>query len=144
MFKLFRKHVTDRDKIKLSISFLEQLKANNGIFVKDDDLFCEKGKAKTRSLYNIPEIAIAKTKFYSDSICNKHFHQSPIVEHVIVYKGEAVFKFYNKSGSKMTSQTTVKTGECITIPSGLIHVVCFHEETDLIAITIPMDKSFPK
>lgn len=142
MLRLFKKRITKND---LAISLLEKI-VDEGCIVNENKLVCKEGIATTKSLYNKKDedFAIALTRFTKGAVSTRHFHGDPIIEHIVIIKGMCVFDFFDKSGLKVISSTTIKTGESITIPSDLIHEALFLKNTDLIAMTIPRDETFPK
>ena len=145
MCKLFiRKKMTLENKNLLAISILENI-VDSGCIVKENKLICSAGEALTRSLYNKSDedLAIALTKFEKGAVSTRHFHKNPIIEHVIIITGKCLVEFYDEHGINVISNTTVKTGESVTIPSGLIHQFTFPEYSEVIAITIPRDETFP-
>lgn len=141
---IFKKRMNSETKNQLAISILQNI-VNSGCIVKENKLICDTGEALTRSLYNKSDedFAIALTKFEKGAVSTRHFHKNPIIEHIIIITGKCLVEFYDKPGINVISKTTVKTGESITIPSGLIHQFTFSEYSEVIAITIPRDETFP-
>ena len=136
--------MNQEEKNKLAIAVLEKI-VDDGCVIRENELVCKEGTAITRALYNKKDedFAIALTKFDKDSVSTRHFHKSPIVEHIVLVKGLCVVSFYDNTGLEVISTTTVKAGESITIPSDLAHEFLFLEYSEIIAIVIPRDETFP-
>jgi quercetin dioxygenase-like cupin family protein len=108
-------------------------------FHKDDGMQTydlEQGTAMAFKLLKKPEIAVADSFLSKGTIFPLHNHDISI-EVLFLYKGKVTL-ITEKIGRK-----TLKPGDFISITKGDGHALLVKEDSWIVAITMPAEKSFP-
>jgi len=133
--------IEELDKVYGAVSNYLESKSTEGLQLKDNDVKMQKGKATTKCISYTKERAIAFTWFSAKSIAPKHRHETS-TETILCVTGKAKIKFMPNEGKCYYKE--LNPGEQLSIKPGLDHVFFFLTHTELIAITIPADPTFPR
>lgn len=93
------------------------------------------GVALSESIYNTPEIAIAKTFIPKGTTFEEHIHQIS-GEWVVILEGSLKVFFDDK-------EQLLNKHDCVVVIANKPHSAIAVEDTTLIAITIPRDDGWP-
>ena len=145
-----RQEATRRDVIIKEIdslygafaSYIEDNKSLRGLPLEDNVKIPMKlGEGYTKCISHKPEKAVAHSWFSEGSIAPRHCHKLE-TETIFVIKGTIRVKFFPEKGRFYYK--TLGTGEVIRIEPGVDHIFYFLTRTEIIAVTMPADPTFPK
>ena len=133
------------DKLKAAIAAISILETQQGIkSIRDDRLEMAQGEAYVRLIVNEPRLGVALVTLSSYSLTYKHVHSTDVAEYIVVINGQMeVSVFDKKNENQLKSCKIVKAGCMVYIPPNTPHITrTFDSETEVMAITIPRDKTF--
>lgn len=92
------------------------------------------GWCESQSLLNIPEVAVARTRFSAHTTFPEHTHEEKEV--IMVYKGRGIMSYPG-------GEVELGPGDVVIFEPGQPHSFRTLEPTEIIAQTIPAGRGFP-